>query len=150
VTRPLAASYLSRIAQMTGPCSLARAVAEGRLEIRSLGPEDEQVLAPLRTLAKDEKVIEEEAQALGRAKGWPVMTNVFYGWTRLRGEIAREALPRIVRIYDREIFELSSDARVEPEDEEVRSLVLATLEGRRAVNRALANLLPAVTLPGAK
>ena len=149
--RPLAASHLARIVHMTSVGSLARAVAEGRLELRSSGPEDEQVLSILRAAAKDEKVVEDEARALAQTRSWPVnLAGMPYGWTRLEHEEAREALPRVIRIFEREVFELDSDARSLDEDEEVRSLLLATLDGRRSQLRALSLLAPQATLPGAK
>jgi hypothetical protein len=148
--RPIAATHLARIVHMTSAASLARAVVEGRLQIRSTGTEDDLVLAPLRELAREEKVIEEEARALAQTRGWPTnLAGTPYGWTRLGGELAREALPRIIRIYDREVFELDADLR-EHGDEEVRSLLAAALDGRRAVLRTLSLLSPQATLPGAK
>src|SRR5581483_2439492 len=123
---------------MTSTSSLARAIAEKKLAVKSNGPDDELVLGPIRELAREEKVIEEEARALAQQRGWP--TNVVgtpYGWTRLGGDTAREALPRILRIYAREMFELDNDARENGGDDEVRSLVLATLDGRRSIHAAL-------------
>ncbi len=149
--RPLAAAHLARVIHMTSQGSLARAVAEKRVDVKSTGPDDELVLQPLRTLAKAEKLIEEEARALAQQRGWPTnIAGAAYGWTRLAGDTAREALPRIIRIFEREIFELDNDARETSGDEEVRSLVLGILDGRRSIHRSLSALDAQATLPGAK
>ena len=149
--RPLAAAHLARVIHMTSQGPLARAIVEKRLEIRSTGPDDELVLALIRALAAEEKLIAEEARALAQQRGWPTnLAGAAYGWTRLAKETAREALPRIIRIYDRECFELDADARERSGDEEVGSLVLGALDGRRSIYRALSALDAQATLPGAK
>src|SRR5579871_145726 len=136
---------------MTGPGSLARTVDEKRLELRTEGPEDELILARLRSLAREERSIGEEARALAEKRKWPEnLAGQPYGWVRLRGAQAREALPRIIRILEREVFELEGFSRDEDEDDEVRSLVLATLDLRHAAREALVALSPQGTLPGAK
>ena len=102
-------------------------------------------------IAAEEKLIAEEARALAQQRGWPTnLAGAAYGWTRLAKETAREALPRIIRIYDRECFELDADARERSGDEEVGSLVLGALDGRRSIYRALSALDAQATLPGAK
>ena len=149
--RPIASSHLARVIHMTGQGSLARAISDKRIEIKSLGPDDELVLGPLRALAREEKILEDEARALAQTRGWPTnLAGGAYGWQRLTGETAREALPRILRIYEREIFELDEDARAASSDEDVRSLILSVLDLRRSVTRSLAALDPQATLPGAK
>jgi hypothetical protein len=55
----------------------------------------------------------------------------------------------MLRIYDRECFELESDAR-DSDDDEVRSLLLLVLDQRRSVRAALAAAAPKATVPGAK
>ncbi len=151
VRRPLAATHLARVIQMTSTASLSRAVAEERVKIRSTGPDDDLILKALKTLAQGEKVIEDEARALAAARSWPAtLAGSSYGWSHLSGDTARDTLPRILRILDREVFELEQDARADHEDEEVRSLTFATLDGRRSVFHALAALSPASTLPGGK
>src|SRR4051812_2911779 len=149
--RPLAAPHLARVIHMTSQASLARAIAEKRLEIKSTGPDDELVLGPIRALAREEKIIEEEARALAAQRGWPTnLAGTRYDWTRLARETAREALPRILRIFERDVFELDNDAREAEGDEDVRSLVLSTLDARRSIHRSLAALDGQATVPGAK
>lgn len=148
---PVAATHLARLIHMTGPASLARAAAEGRLELKNLGPDDENVMAALKARAQEEKLINDEARALADARKWPTtLAGGSYGWTRLQREQASEALPRLIRIYDREIFELEEFGRAASDDDEVRSLVLATVDGRRSIVGALTALSPKATLPGAK
>jgi hypothetical protein len=150
VRLPLAATHLARVIHVTSAGSLARAVEDKRLELKSTGPEDELVLERLRALAREEKILCEEARALATARKWPTdLAGQPYGWVRLRGDTARGALPRIDRIYAREIFELSEAARAS-DDDEVVSLVLATLDGRRSIAAELVGLAPQDTLPGAK
>ena len=148
---PIAANYLARVIHMTGPGSLARAVDEGRLEIRNVEPQDELTLAPIRALAKEDRVIGDEARALAATKKWPTdLAGQPYGYTHLRGETARGALPRILRILERDCFELESAVRECQDDDEVCSLLQATHDERRTARQALANLSPRDTLPGAK
>ncbi|MBI3724349.1 hypothetical protein HY251_10415 [bacterium] len=148
---PAAAAHLARVIHMTGPGSLARTVDEGRLELRSTGPEDEAVLGRLKALAREERTIAEDARSLAEGRKWPLnLAGQPYGWVRLRGDTARGALPRVLRIFDREVFELEGFSREKHEDDEVVSLVLATLDARHAVREALAALSPRDTVPGAK
>jgi hypothetical protein len=150
VRQNLAGVHLARLVHMTSNGSLARAFAEKRLELRSAGPEDDQVLEPLRALATEEKLLDEDARILATARGVAVHASAeSYAWIRLKGASGRAALPRILRIYDREIFELAEFAR-EGTDDDVRSLLLAALDGRHSVRAALAALAPKATLPGAK
>lgn len=149
--RPAASAHLSRVVHMSNAGSLARAIVEKRIKILSTGPDDELVLGPIRALAADEKVIEQEARSLAQQRGWPTnLSGTTYSWSRLDGETAREALPRILRVYEREIFELDQDARDAIGDEDVRSVLLATLDGRRSIHRSLLALDAQATLPGAK
>lgn len=148
---PVASTHLARVIHMTSAGSLARAIAEKRLVVKSTGPQDDQVLEPLRALAAEEKVLEEEARALAAQKGWPTnLAGAAYGWTRLGGDTGREDLPRILRIYAREIFELDQDLRAPGGDDDVRSIMASALEARRSVHAALAALDPQATVPGAK
>lgn len=147
---PIAATYLARVVHMTGPGSLGRAIEEGRLELRNTGPQDEAALAPIRALGREDRTIHEEARALAQAKKWPTdIAGSPYGYTRLRGDTARGALPRILRILERDCFELESAVR-ECQDDEVGSLLQATHDERRTAREALAALAPQDTIPGAK
>ena len=147
---PQAAATLSRLAHMTGDGSVARAVEAKRVVLVSKGPNDDAILEPLRSLAREEKLLGEEVAALAKARGWPLaLGNGRYDWSRLGNDGAREALPRLIRIYAREVFELDGEAR-STDDEEVRSLVLSVLDGRRSIHGAFTALAPRMTVPGGK
>ncbi len=68
---PVAATHLSRVVHVTGAGSLARALDEGRLKLVSRGADDDLVLAQVRALAREEKVLCDEARALATTRSWP-------------------------------------------------------------------------------
>jgi hypothetical protein len=147
---PIAAAFLARVIHMTGSSSLARTIEEGRLDLKAATPDDERVLASIRALAHEDRAIQEEARALAQARKWPPeLAGQPYGWTRLRGESPSGALPRILRIFERDTFELEEDMRG-CDDDDVVSLLGATLDARKAAREALAAVAPQDTLPGAK
>jgi hypothetical protein len=150
--RPMAATYLGRIAHMTGEASLARAFAEGRLELKAIDDVEKRIEARLRELARDDRAIHDEAAALATARGWPLGRGFLpYGWRRLHGARLVEVAAELVRILAREIFELEGFAReLHGGGDDVISLAVEAAIGRHAVREALLLTVPDASLPGAK
>jgi hypothetical protein len=150
--RPIASSYLGRMVQMAGEASLWRSHDEGRLGLVSEDDDDRRVEARLKLIAKEDRAINEEARALAQARGWPLAHGLApYGWARLKGGRMKDALGEVVRVLDREIFELSAFSReLAGSDDEVSALASRAQTARHALREAILAFKPQASLPGAK
>lgn len=135
--RPLAARHLARLHELSTVASVCRAALE----------RDLVDLLPLREAAAADRTVAEEAEALARERGWALPETTPYAWAHVGTE--SDPLPRVLRVLDRDLFELDGIARA-TDDEEVRALALQALGDRRAARAALAEAFPLHTLPGAK
>ena len=134
--RPVAWRHLARIYEMVGVSSMARVAVD-----RDLYSTPE-----LDALAADDRSAEEEALALARDRGWTFAEPEPYRW--VHGEEAL-TLPRLIRVLERDVFELDEIART-TDDDEVASLATRVRQDRRALLAQLDTVYPGVTLPGAK
>lgn len=151
--RPQQAVVLSRIHHMTGEGSFARAWDEQRLALRAEDEAEKRIEARLRLLAKEDRSIHDEANGLAQARGWTNESklNLPYGWSRMKGQRLAGALPEILRIIAREIFELEGNAReIVPLDDEVAALASRGALARHALREVLVSMAPEASLPGAK
>ncbi|MEZ6186545.1 MAG: hypothetical protein R3F62_16240 [Planctomycetota bacterium] len=136
--RPLAYRHLARIYEMVGVSSVARVAVD-----RGLFPSPE-----LERLASEDTATEEEVLALARDRGWTLPEAEPYRW----GEVGSEevlTLPRLVRVLDRDVFELDELGRT-TDDDEVASLAVHVRQERRALLAELDRVYPGIMLPGAK
>lgn len=137
MSRPLAWRHLARVHELTTTASACRIFVERKLATL---PQVEDAAAMDRALA-------EEALSIARDRGWKLPDPVPYEWGRIGDE--SDPLPRLTRILERDHFELDEMART-TDDEEVRSLVIQVRGERQALLKALEQVEPLYTLPGAK
>lgn len=135
--RPVAWRHLTRINELVTNASICRVAQERDLV------QDEAVA---RCAAADE-VTAEEVEALARDRRWTLPHNKSYAWSMLSN--FSDPLPRIVRVIDRDIFELDGICRG-TDDDEVAALAQQLLAQRRLLKRELEGARPELGLPGAK
>jgi hypothetical protein len=135
--RPLAQRHLIRINELVTNASIFRVVEERGLV-------QHEVIA---RSASDDRACAEEVQALAEQRGWSVPHNKSYAWSLMANW--SDPLPRVVRIVDRDIFELDGIYR-ETDDDDVGSLAARLLNERRVAKRELEAVRPELGLPGAK
>jgi hypothetical protein len=137
VPRPMARRDLARLHELTTTASACRIFVERKLV----------TLPPVLDAAAMDRAMAEEALTIARDRGWKLFDPVPYEWGRVGDE--SDPLPRLMRILERDAFELDAMARA-TDDEEVRSLVMQVRGERQALLRALETFEPSYTLPGAK
>ncbi|MCO5172060.1 MAG: hypothetical protein M9894_37655 [Planctomycetes bacterium] len=135
--RPLAWRHLARLHELTTTASACRVWLDRKLV----------TLPPVVEGAAADRALAEEVLALAVERGWKLPDPVPYEWGRVGDE--SDPLPRLVRILERDAFELDGFAR-DTDDEEVRSLLLQARNERHALLAALEQVEPLATLPGAK
>ncbi|MBX3468697.1 MAG: hypothetical protein KF878_17635 [Planctomycetes bacterium] len=135
--RPLAWRHLARLHELTTTASACRIWLERKLV----------VAPPVVDCAAADRALAEEVLALAAERRWKLPDPVPYEWGRVGDE--SDPLPRLVRVIERDAFELDGFAR-DTDDEEVRSLLLQARNERHALLRALERVEPLATLPGAK
>lgn len=135
--RPLAWRHLARLHELTTTASACRVWTDRKLV----------ELAPVLDAAAADRALAEEVLALARDRGWKLPDPAPYEWGRVGDE--SDPLPRLLRILERDAFELDGFAR-ETDDEEVRSLLTQARAERQALLKALERVEPLATLPGAK
>ncbi|RMG18807.1 MAG: hypothetical protein D6731_01225 [Planctomycetota bacterium] len=134
---PLAFQHLSRLNELVTNASICRVAVE-----RGLTDHD-----AVRRCADADAAIAEEVQALARERGWSLPARKSYAWSYL--DAVEDPLPRILRIVDRDVFELDGIRR-ETDDDDVASLAAELLSERRVLQHELEDPRPALGLPGAK
>lgn len=140
--------YLSRLATLTGQLSFPTAVTDGTIKIEV--PEDcARLRLRLLSAARSDAQTVNEARALAEERGWILIR---YGtgherWPRLDDSTLRDALPRIIRILQREEWEMRDMAR-EADDEDVSSLLFAAAAEREALVQDLSRMEPIAARPG--
>ncbi len=135
--RPLAWRHLARLHELTTTASSCRVWTDRKLVD----------LTPVVECAAADRALAEEVLALARERGWKLPDPAPYEWGRVGDEA--DPLPRLVRILERDAFELDGFSR-ETDDEEVRSLLVQARAERQALLKALERVEPLATLPGAK
>lgn len=135
--RPLAWRHLARLHELTTTASPCRVWTDRKLV----------ELTPVVLAAAADRALAEEVLALARERGWKLPDPAPYEWGRVGDE--SDPLPRLVRILERDEFELAGYCR-ETDDEEVRSLLMQARAERQALLKALERVEPLATLPGAK
>lgn len=135
--RPLAWRHLARLHELTTTASSCRVWTDRKLVD----------LTPVVECAAADRALAEEVLALARERGWKLPDPTPYEWGRVGDEA--DPLPRLVRILERDAFELDGFSR-ETDDEEVRSLLVQARAERQALLKALERVEPLATLPGAK
>ena len=140
--------YLSRLASLAGELSFPTAITDGTVKIEV--PEDcARLRLRLLSAARSDAQTVAEARGLADDRGW---TMVRYGagherWPRLDDSTLRDALPRIIRILQREAWEMRDMAR-ESDDEDVSSLLYAFSAEREALVQDLSRVEPVAAQPG--
>lgn len=135
--RPLAWRHLARLHELTTTASACRVWVDRKL----------LDLAPVVESAAADRGLAEEVLALARERGWKLPDPAPYEWGRVGDEA--DPLPRLVRVLERDAFELDGFSR-DTDDEEVRSLLVQARSERQALLKALERVEPLSTLPGAK
>ena len=137
MSRPMARRHLARLHELTTTASACRIFVERRLA----------TLPQVVDAAATDGALAEEALVIARDHGWKLPEPTPYEWGRVGDE--SDPMPRLVRILERDAFELDEMART-TDDEEVRSLVMQARGERQALLKALEVVEPIYTLPGAK
>jgi hypothetical protein len=137
VSRPLAWRHLARLHELTTTASACRIFVERKLV----------TLPVVVDSAATDRATAEEALTIARDRGWKLPEPAPYEWGRIGDE--SDPLPRLVRILERDAFELDVITRA-TDDEEVRSLIIQVRGERQALLKALERSEPSYTLPGAK
>jgi hypothetical protein len=140
VTRPLACRHLSRLNELVTAASICR-VAVSRAGDDAAGLEWDAI----KRAAESDLSAAEEVQTIARERTWTLARAEDYQWKLMDPHV--DLLPRVMRILDRDAFELAGMAR-ETDDDEVSSLALQVLEERRALLATLRQGCPEYTLPG--
>lgn len=135
--RPHAWRHLSRLHELTTTASACRVFVDRQLI---------DVPAVVEA-AKNDAALAEEVLSIARDRGWQLPDPKPYEWGRI--DDSSDPLPRLVRVLERDAFELDEAART-TDDEEVRSLIIQLRAERQALLAALERHEPYVTLPGAK
>lgn len=135
--RPLAWRHLKRIYELVTNGSICRVAEEKGLS------EHPSVLRA----ATADRGIAEEALALATERGWSVPPTKSYAWALLTN--FADTAPRILRIVQRDLFELDGIYR-ETDDDDVASLAALLQAERRTLAAELGTERPQLTLPGAK
>lgn len=135
--RPLAWYHLARLYELVTSSSICRVVVE-----RQLFHSHEIEQAAAADLATAEEIL-----TLARERGWKLPETKPYEWSLMTGEVV--ALPRIMRVLHRDVFELEEAYR-ECDDEAVASLLAEVRDARHALLGVLELKVPSFTLPGAK
>lgn len=136
--RPLAYRHLARIYEMVGVSSVARVAVERELFD---APE-------LEAIATADRSTEEEVLAAARDNGWTFPEPEPYRWDAVGADEAL-TLPRLIRVLERDVFELDEIGRT-TDDEEVSSIATRVRQDRQALLAQLDAHYPGVMLPGAK
>jgi hypothetical protein len=89
----------------------------------------------------------EEVLALAQERGWNLPEPATYAWQMIVN--ISDPLPRVLRVLNRDIFELDGICR-ETDDDDVSSLASQLRAERTALRRRIEQADPALTLPGAK
>ena len=105
---------------------------------------------PVARCAEADASFAEEVQSVAQQRGWALLEAESYAWQKvqIRGN-DKDALPRVVRVLKRDIFELDEMAR-RTDDEDVASLATSLREERRGTLVTLLAERPELGLPGAK
>ena len=135
--RPLGQRHLIRINELVTNASIFRVVVERELI-------DHDVIS---AAADADSACAEEVESLAQERGWKLPYTKSYTWSLMANW--SDPLPRIVRVIDRDIFELDGIYR-ETDDDDVASLAQRLLGERRAAKRELEAVRPELGLPGAK
>lgn len=135
--RPNAWRHLARLHELTTTSSAPRIWVERRL----------LDLPVVVEAAATDRAISEEVLGIARDRGWKLPDVTPYEWTLVGDE--SDPLPRLVRVLERDAFELDGFAR-DTDDEDVRSLLIQARGDRQALLKALERVEPLVFLPGAK
>lgn len=136
--RPLAYRHLARIYEMVGVSSVARVAVE-----RGLFDSPE-----LEAIATADRSTEEEVLAAARDNGWTFAEPEPYRWDAVGADEAL-TLPRLIRVLERDVFELDEIGRT-TDDDEVSSIATRVRQDRQALLAQLDAHYPGVMLPGAK
>jgi len=136
--RPLAYRHLARIYEMVGVSSVARVALD-----RELFDTPE-----LEAIAAADRSTEEEVLAAARDNGWTFPEPEAYRWDAVGADEAL-TLPRLIRVLERDVFELDEIGRT-TDDDEVASIATRVRQDRRALLAQLDAHYPGVMLPGAK
>jgi len=137
VKHPLALRHLARLNEMVTTASIAH-VAMERVGLDS---------PALRRARAEDGALAEEVQTLARERGWSLPEPLAYEWQLMTA--TSDPRPRVLRIVQRDVFELDGMAR-ETDDDDVASLARQLCTERRALARELARDAPQIALPGAK
>lgn len=135
--RPLAWHQLIRMHEMVGSSSICRVVEERGLLQSEL----------VSRAAATDRAADEEVVALARERGWALEEPKPYEWQLMAAH--SDPRPRIMRILQRDLFELDGMSR-ESEDDDVAAIAAQLRGERRGLIRDLMHEQPSLSLPGAK
>ncbi|MBL4848515.1 MAG: hypothetical protein JKY65_23585 [Planctomycetes bacterium] len=134
---PLASRHLARLHEMVGSASICRVVCERTLLQSEV----------LTRAASADRAADEEVVSLARDRGWLLEDRKPYEWQLMAAH--SDPRPRILRILQRDLFELDLMAR-ETDDDDVSALAAQLRNDRRSLVRDMMHELPRLSLPGAK
>lgn len=135
--RPLAARHLARLHELVSTASICCVAAEKGLVDSLL----------IRSAADRDRSLAEEVVALAADRGWAIGASKSYAWNLMAN--FSDPVPRIRRVVDRDVFELTGMAR-DTDDDDVASLALQLLSDRRTLRSEIDAERPDAALPGAK
>lgn len=135
--RPLAQRHLARMLEMVTSASICRVVEERGLLQSEL----------LERAAGTDRAVAEEIVSLLREREWPSGAPKPYEWKLMVA--SADPRPRIMRILERDVFELDGIAR-ETDDDDVGALAAQLRSDRRGLMREFMHEHPPLSLPGAK
>jgi hypothetical protein len=135
--RPLAWRHLARMHEMVSTSSICRVVEERSLLQSEL----------VSRAASADRAADEEVVSLARERDWTLAEHKPYEWQLMAA--FSDPRPRILRILQRDLFELEGIAR-DTDDDDVAAIAAQLRNERRSLVRDLMHELPRLSLPGAK
>lgn len=135
--RPLAWRHLARLHEMVGSSSICRVVEERALLQSEL----------LARAAGADRAADEEIVSLARERDWVLEERKPYEWQLMAAH--SDPRPRILRILQRDLFELEGISR-DTDDDDVSAIAAQLRNERRGLVRDMMHELPRLSLPGAK
>ncbi|HBP20294.1 MAG TPA: hypothetical protein DEA08_21205 [Planctomycetes bacterium] len=135
--RPLALRHLRRMHEMVTSASICQVVGDRALLQSPI----------LERGAANDRAMAEEIVSLAREREWSLDERKPYQWQLMANY--SDPRPRIVRILERDVFELDGIAR-DTDDDDVGALAAQLRNERRTTIRELMHEHPPLSLPGAK
>lgn len=135
--RPLAWRHLIRMHEMVSSASICRVVDDRSLLQSEL----------ITRAAAGDRATDEEIVSLARERGWSLPERKPYEWQLMAAH--SDPRPRILRILQRDHFELDGMTR-DSDDDDVAAIAAQLRTERRGLIRDMMHEEPSVSLPGAK